>query len=144
MRDAARPRFLTNWCHGAPGIALGRLGALHIMDGPEIREEIRVALETTENLEQTQLDYLCCGNMGRVDVLAYASRRLSERRLLVAALDLTDKVLLRARGNGHLGWLPETDNYQFDPSFFTGAAGVGYALLRLAMPDRLPCPLLLE
>ncbi len=32
-----KPSFMTSWCHGAPGICLGRLGGLSILDTPEIR-----------------------------------------------------------------------------------------------------------
>jgi len=139
--DKASPRFLTNWCHGAPGIALGRLGALHVIDSPEIRNEIRAALDTTEALPQTLLDHLCCGNMGRVEILAYAAERLEEPCLLLAALDLVGRVLHRARKRGTFGCTD--DPSEFDAAFFVGAAGIGYEMLRLASGNVLPYPLLL-
>jgi len=140
--DSTRPRYLTNWCHGAPGVALGRLGALDVLDTPEIRDELERALETTAALPQTPLDHVCCGNMGRAEVLLCAAGQLAAHRL-DAALELTGGVLDRARQSGHFGWLPPAESYQFDPSFFSGAAGLGYTLLRLAEPDALPCVLLL-
>jgi type 2 lantibiotic biosynthesis protein LanM len=140
----AVPRCLTNWCHGAPGIALGRLGMLHILNDAEIREEIRIALKTTESLPQTKLDHLCCGNMGRVEILSYASEKLNDPRLQRVALNLTGRILRRARQRGLFGWVLEDDPAQFDPSFFLGAAGIGFEMLRLAAPGLLPYPLLLD
>ena len=51
--DFRRPRteqgyvYSTSWCHGAPGIALGRLGALPILDTPQVRKDISHALKAT-------------------------------------------------------------------------------------------------
>jgi lantibiotic modifying enzyme len=139
-----KPRFLTNWCHGAPGIALGRLAILHLVEDASLHEELRIGLETTRRLHQTQLDHLCCGNMGRVEILSHAARTLDQENLMEASVALTAQVLARAEARGSFGWLPENEERRFDPAFFTGAAGVGYALLRLARPDQLPCVLLLE
>ncbi len=143
VRDAARPRYLTNWCHGAPGIALGRLGALDVYDDREVQDEIESALATTTALPLTPIDHVCCGNVGRAEVLLYAGQRLGAPRHLDAALDLAGEVLRRAQGENRFGWLPEGEVYQFDPAFFNGAAGVGYSFLRIAEPDVLPCALLL-
>lgn len=135
---------MTTWCHGAPGIALGRLGTLGVAGGPEVREEIRAALETTRSLPQTSIDHLCCGNLGRAEILLYASRKLGEPQLQEAAGALATGVLRRFKARGRFGLaLPERDE-AFDPSFFKGLSGIGYALLRLADPSALPCPLLLE
>jgi type 2 lantibiotic biosynthesis protein LanM len=137
-------RFMTSWCHGAPGIALGRLGTLHILDSPEVREEICVALETTQNTSLAPLDHVCCGNMGRADILLYASRRLGDRKLLDAAYQIASQVVHRAESRGRYSWVLDPESNTFDPSFFTGASGVGYTFLRFAYPESLPCVLLLE
>ena len=74
-RDVRRPgnQFMTSWCHGAPGIALGRVGILDVLDTPEIRDDIRNGLASILNLGLAPLDHLCCGNMGLVEVLLCAS-----------------------------------------------------------------------
>jgi type 2 lantibiotic biosynthesis protein LanM len=136
--------FSASWCHGAPGIALGRLGTLHVLDDEQVREEIHVALETTRSAVLGHLDHVCCGNMGRAEILLYASQKLERPDLLSAAHELAGLVLKRARARGRFGWVADPDVDVFDPSFFTGAAGVGYSLLRLVRPDLLPCLLLLE
>ncbi len=136
--------FSVRWCHGAPGVALGRIAALHILNTAEIHGEIREALQTTRAAALDDLDHICCGNMGRVEILLYASQKLGRPELLETVYSLAAKVLRRARSRGRFGWIQDPTVDVFDPAFFTGAAGVGYTLLRLAKPDALPCLLLLE
>jgi len=145
-RDLRSPKagFSVCWCHGAPGVALGRIAALHIMDSEEIRAEINDGLETTRTAALDDLDHVCCGNFGRVEVLHYAARKLGRPDLLEEAFGLAERVLQRARSRGRYGWDQDPTVKIFDPSFFTGAAGLGYSLLRLARPDLLPCVLLLD
>jgi len=143
LRTPERPRFESAWCTGAPGIALARLGTLDILDDDVVREEIHVGLETTERLPLTPLDHLCCGNMGRVEILFQASRCLRDTELRESAERLVSVVLDRAGASGFC-WRFVQDRETFDPTFFTGAAGVAYSLLRLVAPDDLACLLLLE
>ncbi|HKH45275.1 MAG TPA: type 2 lanthipeptide synthetase LanM, partial [Thermoanaerobaculia bacterium] len=134
----------TTWCRGLPGIALARLGALDILDDAEIRAEIHAALATTRTAGLTPMDHLCCGNLGRAEILLDAGTILADATLAEAARDLAGQVLARATERGGLSWLPSGEIASFDPSFFKGAAGAGYTLLRLAAPERLPCVLRLE
>lgn len=126
---------LVSWCWGAPGIALGRLAMLEILDGPELRDDIQRGLETTLRQRQTREDHVCCGNLGRAQVLAFAARRLEDLEMLAASDQLTLQVLRCAKGRG---------GFDLPPFFFKGGAGVGYALLDLAAPGDLPLPLLLS
>lgn len=146
-RDTRYPgklHFETSWCYGAPGLALGRLCTLHILDDAQVREEIRNAIETTRSLPLTPLDHLCCGNLGRVEVLLYAGLKLGDKGLPELAKQLATEVLKRQRTAQGFGWRFNQSPGFFDPTFFTGAAGIGYALLRLVYPRRLPCVLILE
>ena len=136
-------RFATRWCHGAPGIALARLGALAIADDAEIRAEITAGLAATRAWDAAALDHLCCGTLGLAEILAYAHARLGDPADLAAARRLAFAALERAEAAGHFRYLPAVGGDFFVPSLFRGAAGVGYALLRLAHPE-LPCVLLLE
>jgi lantibiotic modifying enzyme len=45
-RDGAT--FMSAWCHGAPRIALGRLGALDVLNSAGIQHDILTALETSK------------------------------------------------------------------------------------------------
>jgi lantibiotic modifying enzyme len=135
---------MTSWCHGAPGIALGRIGTLGILDTPEIRADVQNALATTWDEGLVPLDHVCCGNMGRAEILLDASFRLGDESLGVKAGRLASAVVRRGQSQGGYRWVLEPGSAAFDPSFFTGAAGVGYTLLRLASPGPLPCVLSLE
>lgn len=143
-RDARTPEpgFQNGWCYGAPGIALGRLSTLHVAADDAVRREIACGLEATRDPRPSRFDHLCCGDMGRVDVLLYAYDRLGEPWLLAAAIELAERVLDRAERRGRFAQMVPVDD--FDPSCFAGAAGIGYALLRLVRPAELPCLLSLE
>lgn len=136
-----KPVCMCSWCHGAPGIGLARLGGLDILDTPEIRQDIEVAINTTKQQKLTGIDHLCCGNLGRVEFLLTASRKLSRPELLEDAMQIASQVVARAKQKGHFGYGPILT---FHPGFFQGAAGIGYELLRLAYPDQLPSVLLWE
>lgn len=132
------PRIFNSWCKGAPGIALGRLPLLGITADPHLEEELSVALETTAVSRLSETDDLCCGNAGRVDVLVEACRKLDDPALLSAAYQLADSLLARARRNGFFSLRWKGDAV-VDVRLFPGLAGLGYVLLRLMAPDRLPC-----
>ena len=143
-RGLGLPPGQTTWCRGTAGIALARLGTLDVLDDPETREEIRDALALTRSSPLTPMDHLCCGNLGRAEVLLAASEVLGEPELAEAARELAGQVLSRRAARGGLAWLPSgsvAGGSGFDPSFFRGAAGAGYTLLRLAFPHLLPCVL---
>lgn len=134
--------FMTTWCHGAPGIALGRLGALDALNSEGIQRDIQAALETTKNREYQLHDHLCCGNVGRAEILLTAGIKLSDPQWSQEALRLTSKVVHHAKKQGNFKATFLFDLY--NPSFFQGNAGLGYHLLRLAEPEKLPSILLLE
>jgi type 2 lantibiotic biosynthesis protein LanM len=136
-----KPVCMCSWCHGATGIGLARLGGLDILDTPEIRQDIEAAINTTKQQKLTGIDHLCCGNMGRVEFLLTASRKLSRPDLLEDAMQIASQVVARANQKGHFGYGPILT---FHPGFFQGASGIGYQLLRLAYPDQLPSVLLWE
>ena len=135
------PGFMCSWCHGAPGIGLARLGGLDVLDNEQIRQEIEIAINTTKQPELWGIDYLCCGNLGRIEFLFTAAQRLSRPELLEIAMTQAAQVVSGARYRGDF-------NYNFylgyTPGFFQGAAGIGYELLRLVYPNIIPSVLLWE
>lgn len=132
----------TAWCHGAPGIALARLSGLAALDTADIRTEIDIALKTTQRFGAGGFDHLCCGGMGRVDVLIEASRRLNRPDLLEAAHRQAGWAVRRAQATG--GYRTQSGVGMTDPGFFSGTGGIGYTLLRLANPAALPSVLMWE
>ena len=53
LRNPVQNQLMIAWCHGAPGIGLGRLHALKYLDDPEINREIAIAIQTTINIDNT-------------------------------------------------------------------------------------------
>ena len=139
-RDEAH-RFPVKWCHGAPGIALARLGSSVGANIKGMDQEIDVALQTTRAYSLRDTDFLCCGLFGRVESFLVAAavtgrsewKRLAEERVSGAVASA------RASGGYRLFARPEI----YNPTFFQGTAGIGYELLRLAH-DELPSILLWE
>lgn len=137
------PGFVVQWCHGAPGIGLGRLGSVGLVDDPELEREIAVALQTTRNVGFTPADHLCCGNLGLAEVLWVGTQRLSRPDWHHAAQQQATNTVARARQTGGYRLFSNLPNAVFNPGFFQGVAGIGYELLRLA-GNNLPSVLLWE
>ena len=132
-------KFKTSWCHGAPGIGLGRIGGLCVLDNDSIRRDIDIAINKTIK-ESKSCDHLCCGNMGLVDILLTAGIKLDRSDFKREALLKTYRVLSGVKKHGMFNTGYEID---FTPGFFQGISGIGYELLRLKNPD-IPSVLLFE
>ena len=82
--EPSEPAFIAQWCHGAAGIGLGRLGGLTVLDSSAVRRDLEVALATTLDCDWHGVDHLCCGNLGRIELLLEAgpgaARARSHRR----------------------------------------------------------------
>lgn len=137
------------WCHGAPGIALGRLRCFPALEASEVAEDLEQALAITRAVPEFPVDDLCCGNFGRVEILHTAGRLLRRPELVRDSLTLAESVLMRAASQGFSFFADPAGSSgkhttTFNPTFFRGVAGVGYSLLRLLYPEMFPCVLLLE
>jgi type 2 lantibiotic biosynthesis protein LanM len=134
------PAYMLAWCHGAPGIALGRLASLRYGDDPLIRQEIAAALATTIARGFGFNHSLCHGDLGNLEALLVASRVLHEPSYTEHLTRLTTSLLASIRRQGWLMGIPLGVE---SPGLMTGLAGIGYQLLRLAEPERVPSVLLL-
>ncbi|MEM7592879.1 MAG: type 2 lanthipeptide synthetase LanM family protein [Cyanobacteria bacterium P01_A01_bin.83] len=141
---AEKLRFSMSWCNGAPGIGLARLGSLAILDTPEIRQNIEVALQTTHKFSFPDIDHLCCGNFGRIEMLLVAAEKLERTELLNIAQQRAAYVLDQAKKIGSFQIFPKHCPGLYNPGFFQGTAGIGYELLRLADREQFPSVLLWE
>lgn len=135
-RSSSAPWYMINWCHGAAGIGLARLAGLAYLDDAEVREEIDAAVSTTTAWGGQGVDHLCCGNMGRVQLLQEAGLQLHRPELTQGALNLASWMVLRARRTGYYRLLPDVREPVQMPGFFQGIAGIGHGLLRLATGAR--------
>jgi type 2 lantibiotic biosynthesis protein LanM len=136
----AKASFAMSWCHGAPGIGLGRLLSLGHVDDPQIRAEINAALETTLGRGFGSNHSLCHGDLGNLELLQLAGLKLGEPRWRAEAARLAAIILENIEQNG---WLCGNPLGVESPGLMTGLAGIGYELLRLAEPDRVPSVLAL-
>lgn len=136
--------FMTSWCHGAPGIVMGRLSTLHLTDASRIVMDIENGLETTLSYRLEARDHLCCGNMGRIEVVLYSGIKLHRPDLLKVAGVKAAQVITKMEETGHFGVLHDPGVNVFHMGFFQGLSGIGYGLLRLAYPEALPSVLAFE
>jgi hypothetical protein len=135
---------MCSWCHGATGIGLARVAGLGILDNDEIRKDIEVAIKTTQSYTLSKFDDICCGNMGRVELLFTAAQQLSRPQLLKVAMEKATQVVARAEQRETFTFSPNWKNTPFLPGLFQGVSGIGYQLLRLSHPDLIPSVLLMD
>lgn len=122
------------WCHGASGIGLARIGMQRFGDtGLDVMPDIKVAVETVRRLRPLSIDTLCCGNLGNAELLAEAADALGQRELAVLASTRLRGVLIAAAKSGAFGWEAGGDDENL--GLFRGLAGVGYTLLRRLAPE---------
>lgn len=140
-RENGAAPFLHAWCHGAPGIGLGRLATRRVLDDGEIEREIRAALASTREEGFGGSHCLCHGDLGNLDLLLTAARELGDPVLGAAAARLATGILASLEAEGPRGG---GNAYQEIPGLLTGLAGIGYGLLRAADPERVPSVLLLD
>ena len=141
-RDTSARNFYTAWCHGAPGIGFSRLRLLrHLQDDARVHQEIRVALQTTITEGFGGDHSLCHGDAGFLELLLEASQSLHEPRWAEELARLTRTTLESIQRHGWICGVPLGTEV---PGLLTGIAGIGYELLRLAEPRRVPSLLSLE
>jgi class II lanthipeptide synthase len=138
--DERAESYMTAWCHGAPGIGLGRLCALGHGDDAAVRDEIEVAARHTLEHGFGGNHSLCHGDLGNLDLLLQAGEALDDDGWVEAARLKAAKVLASIESNGWLCGIPLGAE---SPGLMTGLAGIGYQLLRLAEPARVPSVLTL-
>jgi lantibiotic modifying enzyme len=131
-----------SWCHGAPGIGLARLGGLAVLDTPQVRRDLATAMQTTLSIGLSTLDTLCCGNFGRIELLIAASQHLQQPQLLEVARQWASTLVRRARQRGGFQVFLQLSRQAHNPGLFQGTAGIGYQLLRVALPEQVPSILL--
>ncbi|MGH7505504.1 MAG: lanthionine synthetase LanC family protein, partial [Longimicrobiales bacterium] len=148
-RPALPPKFVSFWCHGAPGIALSRLRAFEILADPALEAEARIALGTTRRTLEDALRSglgnfsLCHGIAGNAEVLSCGCQLPG-----IDAADDHERAVEAARLGQRLydttgqPW-PCGTHAGETPNLMLGLAGIGRFYLRLAEPS-LPSMLVLR
>jgi lantibiotic modifying enzyme len=138
------------WCYGAPGIGIARLHAMRstsdLATADALRTEILAAVESTLQNGFGRNHCLCHGDLGNLDFLMLAHAALPYARdahavkladrIPETAQQVLDSIVAR-------GWLCGTPAHVPSPGIMNGLAGIGYGLLRIAEPERVPSVLAL-
>ena len=141
LEEAVEPHYMWAWCHGAPGVGLGRLAGLPYLDDVTVRAEIEAAIESTIENGFGRNHCLCHGDLGNLELVAMAAERLARPDWAARAGRLAGGILAGLRETGYLFGLPGRTE---PPGLMIGLAGIGYGLLRLAAPERVPSVVILE
>ena len=78
LNDESRPKFMTAWCHGAPGIGLSRLRMLQQLGTEQTRNDIDIALRTTRSRGFGSNHCLCHGDLGNLELFLEAGLFLDD------------------------------------------------------------------
>ncbi|WP_214409115.1 type 2 lanthipeptide synthetase LanM family protein [Sphaerisporangium fuscum] len=139
------------WCHGAPGIGLSRISGPELAEGSAAgrrggqppgdvhpRADLELALQAELARRPMANHSLCHGELGNLELLI----RLRERPEAAQALEARTAHILDdlARRGPRCGVPGDAAG----PGLLNGLAGIGYGLLRLADPGRVPSVLLLD
>jgi type 2 lantibiotic biosynthesis protein LanM len=131
------------WCHGAPGIGLGRIAMARLprIGGAVLEADVQGAVNGTQAAWPSSLDTLCCGTLGSVEFLCEAGDLLGRNDLQELAKRELASVLQYAADKGDYRW--NSGERRFNLGLFRGMAGVGYTALRQVDPS-LPNVLIFE
>ena len=136
LRGAA-PAWPCQWCHGAPGIGLARLGIDKRggknakADASVLAADIRNAAAGVAQGPPGDVDTLCCGTLGRIEFICEAGAALNRADLRELAAQRLATVLRQAVTAGDYRW--NGGKGRFNLGLFRGLAGVGYTMLRQAL-----------
>ena len=142
-----------SWCHGAPGIGLSRVGILNTAGAAGVddllREDLAIAERTTAGFHlpgegtfrTAGHNGICHGDLGNLEFLLLAARHRDDEAAAESVLRAAGTLYARSREHGWSMGLLAADSL---PGLMFGRAGIGYNLLRLAFPLRVPSVLLLE
>lgn len=127
------------WCHGAPGILLGRSYQKNAKEKFSDYNDIIRNIEAS--VEEGQMnDSMCHGTIGNLDLLLTIARNTENNKLKNNLAKLYQKLAERISENGVEYGIPQMRGLV---SFMLGLSGIGYGLLRYLNPS-LPCILSLE
>ncbi len=140
-----QPHFANAWCNGASGIGLSRIAswaALGKVDDDLLREAYTALSATLRNFDRLGNDSLCHGRAGNAELLLRFAKLKDEPYLQMEA-----NVQAQAQWRNFEktnDWICGGGHSDIVPDLMLGLAGIGMHFLRLAEPDKIPSPLLLD
>ncbi|MEM8780089.1 MAG: type 2 lanthipeptide synthetase LanM, partial [Cyanobacteria bacterium P01_G01_bin.49] len=131
---------LVIWCNSVPGVGLANLRFLQDGEGGQILAEVKAAIDIVLNRGFGLNHCLCHGDLGNLEFLLQAQDILNVNQWN-AEIDRIAAMILESIDK--YGWLCGVPLGVETPGLMTGIAGIGYGLLRLAEPQRIPSVLTL-
>lgn len=132
---------LAHWCHGSSGIGLSRIRWLRHCDDELARQEVETAVEATIAHGFGSSHCLCHGDLGNLELLVEANALFPSRELDAEIARLSAQTLVSVEEHGCIsGHILGIES----PGLMMGISGIGYGLLRLEAPERVPSVLLLD
>lgn len=118
------------WCHGAIGIGLARLGIKNSWKAyrEDIDTDISNSIEAASRYWPNSTDSLCCGTLGSIELINESGKKLNRSDLKDLARSRFNSLLADANKNGGFSHLSK--NADFNLGLFRGESGVGYTALR--------------
>jgi type 2 lantibiotic biosynthesis protein LanM len=133
------PSAFFSWCHGAPGIALSRLGFRAAWQ-PEQAWQVRKAVRATWRHGFGHGHSLCHGDLGNLDVLLEFALSEGDDKGLAEVRRWGLAIALEMAEHGFRTGIPSGSEVA---GLLVGLAGMGYEMLRFADPQRVPSVLAL-
>jgi type 2 lantibiotic biosynthesis protein LanM len=129
LRIDAEAAWPSQWCHGACGIGLARVGMSKCRaQHSALLVDVRHALAGVERAWPGYVDTLCCGTLGNIEFLFEAADVIGRSELRELASERLMLVLETARANRDYRW--SIGHRRYNLGLFRGLAGVGYTCLR--------------
>jgi len=126
--------WVCQWCHGAPGIGLSRIGRVKFgADLNSVAEDIKNATVCVKDNWPNRVDTLCCGTMGSIEFLNEAGQLLSNQDISSLANQRLAEIFSDRQAKGDYSW--PVGGTEFNLGLFRGVSGVGYTLLRKLNPN---------
>jgi type 2 lantibiotic biosynthesis protein LanM len=141
FQSPAQHTSIASWSQGVTGIGLARLDTLQHLHDAATQAELHSALESTLAHGFGHNHSLSHGELGNLELLLQASLKLNEPRWTAEVQRLSSAIVDTIKTQGWLSGVPLGVE---SPGLMTGLAGIGYELLRLAAPARVPSVLVLE
>lgn len=142
---ANKKHFANGWCSGAGGIGLSRItswAALGKVDDDILRDAYMALNATMRNFQKLGNDSLCHGRAGNAELFLRFSKLRDEPYLQMEA-NVQAQSQWRSFERSRY-WICGSGGNDVLPGLMIGLAGIGLHFLRLAYPEYVPSPLLLD
>lgn len=130
-----------NWCHGAPGIGLSRIFCKRITNDEVYDNDIKNSIRKTLSSGFGGSDCICHGSLGNIEILLNAANLYHSREYYTMAKKILKDLLKETEKRGWICGIPQRTDIT---GFMTGLSGIGYELLRMLNPKKIPCVLSFE